>query len=221
MKIVVCGPHQAGKSSIIRALDPNAMCVEAVDKKNIKTTVAMDHGHWTTEHGVLVNLFGTPGLMRFSIIRDILLQGADGILFVFDAINPEKDDNAISILNQVRANIDNTIPIIFVANKSDLPDSRTPAVICEQNYLNPCEIFATSSQNQEQIKIAIRSLVDKILARYRSHLELLVEYESNIRGLAAKLNYSKEEIRDYLNTLERKNLIKIDRSAKKYQVLVK
>ncbi len=41
------------------------------------------------------NLFGTPGLLRFKAMRNIVTEGADGIIFMFDAAHPEKDENAI------------------------------------------------------------------------------------------------------------------------------
>ncbi|MHA1731816.1 MAG: GTP-binding protein [Promethearchaeota archaeon] len=220
LKLIVTGSYQAGKSSIIKFLDQNAMCVEAIDKRGTRTTVAMDHGHWVSRTGVQVTLFGTPGLMRFRVIREILLQGADGILFVFDAANPAADDNAISILNQVRGKLGLQVPIVYVAHKSDLPDARDPRVVCEQNYLKPCEIFKTSVQEPGSVERAVDALVDKILERYGPHLRILSRFETDIKGLANELNYSKEEIRDYLTTLERKNLITIDRASKKYRVLV-
>lgn len=217
MKIILAGPFQSGKSSIIRALDPKAMCVEATGKGGIRTTVAMDVGHFKHQ-GVAVTLIGTPGLMRFHIIREVLLDGTDGVMFVFDAGKPEKDDNAIEILNQVRKILPNK-PIVFLAHKSDLPHARPPEVIAEQNYLQG-EVFRTSVEDGQGLKQAVDHLMAEILERYETHLKVLNKYETDIRGLASELHYSKEEIRGYLNTLERKSLIKIDRQARSYRVLL-
>ena len=92
-------------------------------------------------------LFGTPGLLRFSIMRRIVSTGSDGLIFIFDAAAPEKDDSAIVILNSIRKILPPNIPTVFIANKQDIDDARPPDVIRSQNYLHEDhKIFPTSTQ---------------------------------------------------------------------------
>jgi hypothetical protein len=49
-------------------------------------------------------------------------------------------------------------------------------------------------------------------------LQLLLNYENDLKGLAIKLNKSREEIREFLNNLELRRFINIDREKKTYQV---
>ena len=44
------------------------------------------------------------------------------------------------------------------------------------------------------------------------------DFETNIRGLAVKLNMDKEQTRDFLNNLEIKRFIEIDRIKRTYKV---
>ncbi|MFX1390155.1 MAG: GTPase [Promethearchaeota archaeon] len=218
MKILVSGPLQSGKSSYIKALDPNALNVEAKGKDDKFYTVGMDLGS-VKLNGFDCYLFGTPGLLRFSIMRSIITTGSDGIIFIFDASAPEKDDSAIMILNSIRKNLPPNIPTVFLANKQDLEGSRPPEVIRSQNYLpEESKIFPTSTKTNLNIKESITFLVNHIYEEYSSLLETLRTYEHNIEGLADELKKDKAQMRDFLNNLEIKRFIEVDRINKTYKV---
>ncbi len=170
-------------------------------------------------NGFDVFLFGTPGLLRFRVMRELVCSGADGFIFVFDAVHPEKDDDAISILNSIRNSNTSDIPIIYLANKQDLEGARTPEVIKAQNNLpDDCKIFPTSAKNGLNINESIKYLINEIFERYKEILQTLQKYENDIKGLAERLKKSKAEMRDFLNNLEIKRFIQIDRINKIYRV---
>jgi len=218
LKIVVSGPLQSGKSSYIKALDQNALNVEAKGKDEKFYTVGMDLGS-VKLNGFECFLFGTPGLLRFSIMRSIVTQGGDGIIFIFDAIAPEKDDSAIMILNSVRKLLPSNIPVVFLANKQDVEGARSPEVIRQQNYLpENSKIFPTSTKTGLNIKESITHLVNIIYDDYSSLLQILKTYETDIQGLGEELNKDRAEMRDLLNNLEIKRFIEVDRVKKTYKV---
>ena len=170
-------------------------------------------------NGFDVFLFGTPGLLRFRVMRELICSGADGFIFVFDAAHPEKDEDAISILNSVRNSTISDIPIVYLANKQDLEGARSPEVIKAQNNLpDDCTIFPTSSKTGLNIDESIKFLVNEIYERYKELLQTLQKYENDIKSLAEELNKNKVEMRDFLNNLEIKRFIEIDRINKVYQV---
>ncbi|MFX1256515.1 MAG: ADP-ribosylation factor-like protein [Promethearchaeota archaeon] len=215
MKIVITGPLQSGKSSYIKYLDNNALNIQVKGKDNRNYTVGMDLGSLKI-NGFNVSLFGTPGLLRFKIMRNIINNGADGFIFIFDAAHPETDKNAISILNSIR---NKDAPIVYIANKQDQDEARSPKVIIEQNFLpKECKIFPTSTKTGLNIKESMKSLINEIFENYKEMLQLLSNFENNIRGLAEKLNKNKGQMRDFLNSLELKDFIKIDRLKKTYEV---
>ncbi|MFW9783454.1 MAG: GTPase [Candidatus Heimdallarchaeota archaeon] len=216
--MVVSGPLQSGKSSYIKALDPNALNVEAKGKDEKLYTVGMDLGS-VKLNGFDCYLFGTPGLLRFSVMRSITTRGADGIIFLFDAAHPETDDSAIVILNSIRKLLPSNIPVVFLANKQDLESARPPEVIQSQNYLpENSKIFPTSTKTGLNIKESITHLVNVIYEEYSALLTTLRAYENDIEGLGIKLNKDKVQMRDLLNNLEIKRFIEVDRVSKTYKV---
>jgi len=217
VKIVIAGPLHCGKSSYVKFLDENALNVEAKGSDNTFYTVGMDLGSLKL-NGFDIFLFGTPGLLRFSVMRDVIAAGADGLVFIFDAANPESDNDAITILNQIRKLIAPNTPIVFLANKQDLPGARSVEIIQKKNNLNDFTIFPTSIKTGKNIKDSINYLVNEVYNNYSQVLELMKGFETNIQGLAIKLRMDKAQTRDFLNNLELKRFIEIDRVRKTYKV---
>lgn len=75
-KLIVVGPGEAGKSTLIARLSADAVNL-AVNGR----TVAMDHG--LVRHGALtISLVGVPGQARFAPVREALAQRAAGAIWV-------------------------------------------------------------------------------------------------------------------------------------------
>jgi len=215
---VVSGPLSSGKSSFIRYLDANALNVEAKGIDDRYYTVGMDLGSIKL-NGFDVFLFGTPGLLRFNVMRDVVVKGTDGVIFIFDAAHPEKDEDAIVILNAIRKVIPADTPIIYLANKQDIEDARTSEVVRSQNYLpQNVKIFPTSTKTGDNVEESLKYIVNQVFDNYSSLLQILQIYEKDIEGLAKELNKDKFEMRDFLNNLEIKRFIDIDRLNKTYKV---
>ena len=218
MKIVISGPLQCGKSSFIKSLDEKALNVEAKARDNKLYTVGMDLGI-VRLNGFDVFLFGTPGLLRFNVMRDVIVQGSDGVIFIFDAAHPEKDEDALIILNALRKTIGADTPIIYLANKQDIAGARHAEIVRSQNYLrDDAMIFSTSTRTGENLKESLKYLVNLIYDNYSSLLTVLRSYETNVDGLAEKLEKNPVEMRDLLNNLEIKRFIEVDRLARTYKV---
>jgi len=218
MKITVSGPTQSGKSSFIKHFDEKALNVEAKARDNKYYTVGMDLGS-VKLNGFDVFLFGTPGLLRFNVMRDVVVRGTDGLIFIFDAAHPEKDEDAIVILNSLRKAIGPDTPIVFLANKQDVAGARHTEVVRSQNYLrDDAVIFPTSTRTGDNLEEALKYLVNQIFDHYSSLLTVLRSYETNIEGLQEKLNKNPVEMRDLLNNLEIKRFIEVDRIKKTYKV---
>jgi len=218
MKIVVSGPLQCGKSSFIKHFDENALNIEAKARDNKLYTVGMDLGS-VRLNGFDVFLFGTPGLLRFNVMRDVVLRGTDGVIFIFDAAHPEKDEDGIIILNSIRKVISQDIPIIFLANKQDIAGARHSEVVRAQNYLpEDTVIFPTSTRTGENLDNVLKQLVNQIYENYSSLIEILRTYENDIEGLTEKLKKNTIEMRDFLNNLEIKRFIEIDRANRTFKV---
>jgi small GTP-binding protein len=218
MKITVSGPTQSGKSSFIKYFDDKALNVEAKARDNKYYTVGMDLGS-VKLNGFDVFLFGTPGLLRFNVMRDVVARGTDGLVFIFDAAHPEKDEDGIVILNSLRKVIGFDTPIVYLANKQDMAGARHNEIVRSQNYLrDDAMIFPTSTRTGENLDEALKYLVNLIYDNYSSLLTVLRSYETDIEGLAEKLSKNPVEMRDLLNNLEIKRFIEVDRLNRTYKV---
>lgn len=83
LKIVVFGAFGAGKTTLIRTLDPESKHIEA-NCAGGTTTVALDFGRIERD-GCHIHLFGTPGQERFEFAREIIAAGMDGAILLIDA----------------------------------------------------------------------------------------------------------------------------------------
>ena len=209
------GPLQSGKSSYIKFLNKNALNVQVKGQDNKYYTVGMDLAQLKL-NGFDIFLFGCPGLLRFKVMREVVASGADGYIFIFDAAHPETDNDAISMLNLIRKA---EVPIVYLVNKQDIKDARAPEVVKKQNNLpENCIIYPTSTKTGLNIKDSIKYLVNEIYKNYKETLSLIHKYENDIKGLANKLNKDKAQMRDFLNNLEIRRLIEVNRVAKTFKV---
>lgn len=115
VKVVVFGKENAGKSTLIKAIEHDAI---NIDKNN--TTVSMDYGR-TIVAGKKIHFYGTPGQQRFDFMRDILSTGADiGVMVIDSTTNLSNMD--IELLKEFRQK---NIPCIIFINKTDIgaPDA--------------------------------------------------------------------------------------------------
>lgn len=117
-KLCVFGPYNAGKSSLIQALDQNARHIEARCGERGSTTVALDYGRVQVGEKA-VYLFGTPGQERFEFVRQILARGMDGAIIVVDS-TAEPDPMIRHLSDWLIAQ---KVPYAIMLNKCDLPGS--------------------------------------------------------------------------------------------------
>ncbi len=85
-------------------------------------------------------LYTVPGQVYYDATRKLVLQGADGVVFVADSQRAQREENVESFrnlqVNLLEQGVDpRTIPIVLQYNKRDLPD-RVPLDEL-QELLNP------------------------------------------------------------------------------------
>ncbi|WFN34891.1 GTP-binding protein [Methanogenium sp. S4BF] len=141
LKIVIFGAYNAGKSTFIRAIDPESHHVEA-NKCEIPTTVGLDFGR-TLINNRKIYLFGTPGQERFEFVRDILSRGMDGAIVVADTTR-DLDELTEQICQTLRAS---GCPYAVFLNKCDHPDSRPGRYSAVTDSVFSPEISAATGRN--------------------------------------------------------------------------
>ena len=156
LKIVVFGSFNAGKSSLIQALDPRSRHIEAASDEG-PTTVAFDFGRLQIR-GRAVYLFGTPGQERFEFVRQILSRGMDGAIIVVDA-TAGMDAMTRQLYNQLKVI---GVPLAFMANKCDSPGAMPEAI---RQELPGETVHAISARSGENVHAALDAFVATLITR--------------------------------------------------------
>jgi len=110
VKVVFFGRGEAGKSSLISKIIPDALNIE-----HKGMTVAMDFGH-TVYKDIKFNLFGTPGQDRWEKIRDVVAYGVQiGVLVMDGSSEPGEEDK--KIMEEIKKY---NVPYVIFVNKRDI-----------------------------------------------------------------------------------------------------
>ena len=193
------------------------MNIEAQGQDKKFYTVGMDLA--TLQMGPFdIFVFGTPGLVRFKIMRDVIVSGVDGIIYLFDVANTESDKEALSILAEIKKLIKHDTPIAYCGNKQDLKAVNEKEIKKRFKLKDDAKIFLTSSTTGKNVKECVKHIVNEIFNKHKDTLKVMRDYENDIKGLSVKLKKNREQMRDLLNGFEVKRFIEIDRPNKKYKV---
>jgi uncharacterized protein len=113
LKIVVFGAFGAGKTTLIKTLDPESKHVEA-NCTGGTTTVALDFGRIQKDE-CHIHIFGTPGQERFEFAREIIATGMDGAILLIDATT-QIDDFTRHLSDTLH---EAKVPFVVFLNKCD------------------------------------------------------------------------------------------------------
>jgi uncharacterized protein len=113
LKIVIFGAFGAGKTTLIKTIDPESKHIEA-NCAGGTTTVALDFGR-IQKDGCHIHIFGTPGQERFEFAREIIATGMDGAILLVDATS-QIDDFTRHLSDSLHAA---KVPFIVFLNKCD------------------------------------------------------------------------------------------------------
>lgn len=130
LKILVSGPVNAGKSTLVRtlssmpAIDTDEAATDEVRHLKSLTTVALDFGELIID-GTTILLFGTPGQERFEFMWEILSEGALGIILLVPGNDPSSFPMALRNFDALASRI--AVPFLIGVSKQDLPPVWEPA----------------------------------------------------------------------------------------------
>jgi signal recognition particle receptor subunit beta len=141
LKLVYCGPPLSGKTTNVRALHAaigpsqrgRMMSLDTSDDRTLffdmlPLALAVNATS-TMPFSLRVRAFSVPGQLVHATTRRVILQGADGVIFVADSRLEETQANAQSF-TELRAHLTDlghgglTLPIVMQFNKRDLPEIR-------------------------------------------------------------------------------------------------
>jgi small GTP-binding protein len=159
-KIVVFGAFGAGKTTLIKTLDPASSHVEAACAGGT-TTVALDYGR-VQVNGTHIHIFGTPGQERFEFAREIIGRGMDGAILLVDATSPVDD-----FIHHLHDSLSATgIPFVIFLNKCDCIDAH-PASI--QREFSDAKIMQVSALDRQQSLEALSAFALLLSPHHNGH----------------------------------------------------
>jgi uncharacterized protein len=141
LKIVIFGAFGAGKTTLIKTIDPESKHIEA-NCAGGTTTVALDFGR-IQKDGCHIHIFGTPGQERFEFAREIIATGMDGAILLVDATS-QIDDFTRHLSDSLH---EAKVPFIVFLNKCDSVGAN-PAVFSGQ--FGSSEIRNVSAKDRMQ-----------------------------------------------------------------------
>lgn len=177
MKVLVVGNARCGKTSTIRRFVSKDFSDEYV------STIGADFIEKVVEHGddlrVHLQLWDIAGQDRFAKLTRAYFREAKGAIIVCDITR----ENTIDAVVTWKSEIDNcckdlndgtTIPVVMVANKSDLLLDPMGALNIGVN-MQKCvtnngiiEWYRTSAKSGEHIEDAFQCLLDKMVEEHRA-----------------------------------------------------
>ncbi|GAA28259.1 ADP-ribosylation factor-like protein 6 [Clonorchis sinensis] len=164
MKILIIGLDNSGKTTILNRLK---------SKENKISHVAPTVGfnvERITVGSFIFNCFDMSGQGRYRTLWEHYYQDCDAIIYVIDSADHLRlvvTQDELEQMLQHRSIIKRTIPILFLANKMDLEDSRPASEIAEILELTkirhkPWNIIACNGHTGEGLKTAIEWLSDQL-----------------------------------------------------------
>lgn len=168
LDIVTCGLDNSGKSTIINQLKPTKLRSD-----NISATVG--YNVETFEKGsVNFNVFDMAGAKKFRTMWESCYKDAQGVIFVIDSSDVVR---LCVAKDEIRLLVEHPdlkgVPILFYANKMDVPGAKGPQELVEELELNelvsdrPFNIFASDARRGFGIEEGIQWLQRAILPQRR------------------------------------------------------
>lgn len=154
-KIVVTGPPDAGKTTFV-----HAVCDSAVSTEHKGTTVALDRGQ-IRRAGMQVEMFGSPGQLRFAPLITPLLKQAVGVVLMVDSTDPGTFDRARDMLREIW---DGGRCVVVAANKQDQAQALSPSEVAQRMGLpQGVPVVGCRASDEASAESVLSILIDRIL----------------------------------------------------------
>ena len=177
--IVVFGASRSGKSAMLRGiherLGTGRGTVTTDDPARFVPVdwLSLDLGMIGGRHASVL-LYAVPGLTAYDPTRRMLLNGADGVIFLADgqAVRLEENVEAVRILREHLGARDATgsqdIPMVYFYTKQDLPEELLlPAdVLGDALGVRDAPVFAGDAVRGVNVREALQAALTLVLRRH-------------------------------------------------------
>ena len=177
-KLVYYGPGRSGKTTNLQVIHTQL----PADRKGEMVSLATDADRTLffdflpldfgsiSGFQVRFQLYTVPGQVYYGTTRKLVLQGADGVVFVADSQKPRLEANIESFrdlqVNLLEQRVDpRTLPICLQYNKRDLPDLLSVAALDEAiNYRGLPRFEACATEGRGVFR-TLREISEMVMRR--------------------------------------------------------
>jgi small GTP-binding protein len=160
LKIVVFGAFGAGKTTLIKTIDPESKHIEA-NCTGGTTTIALDFGR-VQKDSYHIYIYGTPGQERFEFAREIIATGMDGAILLVDTT---------SVLDEFTRHVSDSlhgakVPFVVFLNKCDCIGTNPEAF---RELFGSSEIRKVSAKDRRQCIDAVMQFAGTLTPHPDAH----------------------------------------------------
>ncbi|MBI2213101.1 MAG: hypothetical protein HYU52_05585 [Acidobacteria bacterium] len=126
---------------------------------------------------VRVQLYTVPGQVFYDATRKLVLRGADGVIFVADSQSSMRESN-IDSLENLKTNLrinrldPNKIPIVYQANKRDLPSVSSPDEMRIYLNIGNAPIVEASAISGVGVTQTLRAAIGLMLENIKGNVDI-------------------------------------------------
>ena len=178
-KIVYWGPAMSGKTTNLQYIHSHINTERRSELVSVKTagerTLYFDFMH--IELGEIkglkpkFNLYTVPGQAIYSASRNVVLRGAEGIVFVADSQDGLLQDNLTSLadlenqLGKLGHQL-NEFPFVLQCNKQDTPTAIPPRALGDQLGLNGQPCLGSIAARGEGVFDSMKAIISLVMQRF-------------------------------------------------------
>ncbi|MEZ4368653.1 MAG: GTPase domain-containing protein [Kofleriaceae bacterium] len=196
LKLVYCGPPQSGKTTNLRTLH---QCVDAHGRGRLMTLDTVDDRTLffdllpiffrASGFSFRIKVYTVPGQPIHDATRRVVLQGADGIVFVADSAPSQAAANREAwdgLVHHIAALELRRAPLIIQYNKRDLPD-RVDLEEADRFLDDDRTLHAASALTGEGVVATFFALTEAVWTSLDRDLGLSTRFGLDAEGFRAAL----------------------------------
>lgn len=188
VKIVYYGPGRCGKTTNLEYINRKFREQIQSEMVSLKThgdrTLFFDflpfHMGQIKGYDIKIQLYTVPGQVKYNATRKLVLKGVDGIVFVADAMEKQREKN-IRSLNQLHENLQSykesifKIPLVMQYNKVDLKDHGIPVLpisVLEQDLNSRLQVpyFEASAITGYNVAATLKKIISSTVVSIQKKL---------------------------------------------------
>jgi hypothetical protein len=169
-KVVFLGSPGSGKTTALQtvsggtALSSEVAATDIVAKDKEKTTVGIDYSEVQVNDGLKLQLFGTPGQVKFNFLWDVVGKSADAFVILMDLSRPEPMMYLKFYLRFLHTEIGNSKNVFCALTHCDLfpGDLATFKDLIESEFPKLSGIYNIDPRNKEDVLILLEDVVENL-----------------------------------------------------------